>query len=48
MTVMESQSKEMVMKSLLNLGILLFQKEFEETWPEQSKSDGDLEQFAGL
>ena len=42
MTLMEALSKatSLVIKSLLNLGILLLQEEFEEIWPEQPTSGG--------
>ena len=42
MILTESQSKatSLVIKSLLNLGVLLLQEEFEEIWPEQPKSGG--------
>lgn len=40
MVLIESQSKatSLVIESLLNLGVLLLQGEFEEIWPKQPKS----------
>lgn len=45
-----SKATSLVIKSLLNLGILLLQGEFEEIWPEHPKSggEGNWEQCAGL